>query len=91
MAQPRNPEAPGRARAATPTLPPAPATPADQGEMTVADLARGVLARELKPRTADVRRLAEAVLAKKAKKKAGAKSAGKKARKLAKIPGQRKK
>lgn len=61
----------------------------DAGELGLADLARAVLAREIKrPRIAEIRRLAEAVLAaegKRAKKKA--KKDGKK--KLAKIPGQK--
>jgi hypothetical protein len=69
-------------------------------ELTDRQLAEAVLARTLRPKTADIRRLAEAVLAKPAKKKAkdGAKKAdGKKAkspkadRKLAKIPGQKRK
>jgi hypothetical protein len=69
-------------------------------ELTDRQLAEAVLARTLRPKTADIRRLAEAVLAKSAKKKAkdGTKKAdGKKAkspkadRKLAKIPGQKRK
>ena len=69
-------------------------------EMTDRQLAEAVLARTVRPRVADVRRLAEAVLAKGAKKKGkdGTKKAGgKKAkdqkgdRKLAKIPGQKRK
>ena len=69
------------------------------GEMTDRQLAEAVLARTVRPRVADVRRLAEAVLAKSAKKAKGGtkKAAGKKAkgqkedRKLAKIPGQKRK
>lgn len=61
----------------------------DAGELDLADFARAVIAREIKrPRIADIRRLAEAVLAaeeKRAKKKS--KKGGKK--KLAKIPGQK--
>jgi len=63
----------------------------DPGELSLADLARKILAREIRPRVADIRRLAEAVLAaeeKRARKKAGARKPGKK-RKLAKIPGQK--
>ena len=68
---------------------PAPAN--DAGELALVDLARGIVAREIRPRVADVRRLAEAVLAaeeKRTRKKAGGKKDGKK-RKLAKIPGQK--
>ena len=76
----------------------------DRDGLSVADLARGVLAREIKPRVADVRRLAEAVLApaaggKKAKVEGGKKKdrprpdkkkgGGRKVKKLAKIPGQK--
>lgn len=68
-------------------------------EMTDRQLAEAVLARAVRPRVADVRRLAEAVLAKPAKKGKGGtkKTSGKKAksqkadRKLAKIPGQKRK
>ena len=63
----------------------------DEGELALVDLARGIVAREIRPRVADVRRLAEAVLAaeeKRTRKKAGGKKDGKK-RKLAKIPGQK--
>lgn len=69
-------------------------------ELTDRQLAEAVLARTLRPRAADIRRLAEAVLAKSTKKKAKdgtKKAAGKKAkghkadRKLAKIPGQKRK
>lgn len=69
-------------------------------EMTDRQLAEAVLARTVRPRVADVRRLAEAVLAKTPKKKGKGgtkKSAGKKAkapkaaRKLARIPGQKRK
>lgn len=77
------------------TMPPA---PADQDSIPLDDLARAVLDRSLRPRTAAVRRLAEGVLAraadaKKGKKKKSAASADKdgkkgggKKRKLAKIP-----
>ena len=84
--------APKKSRAA-PTPAPEPAN--DRGELTLADLARGVLAGEIRPRVGEVRRLAEAVIAvedkrakKKAKAPAGKKNGGKK-RKLAKIPGQK--
>lgn len=67
--------------------------PVDQDDMPVADLAQAVLSREIRPRTASVRRLAQAVLeftAKAPKKKKGksAKKDGKK-RKLARIPQQK--
>lgn len=69
---------------------PAPAN--DEGELTLAELARRILSREVRARVSDVRRLAEAVLTaeekrgrKKAKKKDGKKP------KLAKIPGQKRK
>jgi hypothetical protein len=81
-----------------------PATPkaADARDaLSVADLARGILAKEIRSRTVDVQRLAEAVLAgsakpKKAKKDApkrtkadgGKKKDKKSKKKLAKIPGQ---
>lgn len=81
------------APAPTPAAVPKPADSRD--DLTVADLARGVLSREVRPRVSDIRRLAEAVLAapgakpgKGKKGKAGGKKAkGKKA--LAKIPGQK--
>ena len=76
--------------------PPAP-KPADaRDELSVAELARGILSKEIRPRTGDVQRLAEAVLAggakpKKASKKAGGgKKKDKSKKKLAKIPGQSK-
>ena len=63
----------------------------DQAALSVEDLARAILARQIKrPRITSVRRLAEALLgkkAKKARKKAAKKD--KKVRKLAKIPGQK--
>ena len=54
-------------------------------------LAEAILARTLRPRVADIRRLAEAVLKpdKKEKKKAAKKAAKNTARKLSKIPGQK--
>ena len=70
----------------------------DRDQVPLADLARGVLSKEIRPRAADVRRLAEAVLAGSAKKarkdarKAQAAKDGRKKdkskKKLAKIPGQ---
>ena len=75
--------------------PPAAQEPAnDGGELGLADLARGILAKEIRPRAVDVRRLAEAVLAgggkpKKAKADGGGKKDKNKKKKLAKIPGQR--
>jgi len=76
---------------------------ADQDRLSLEQLAKGVLAREFRPRSASIRRLAEAVLAlaeadaakaakkKRASKKSGSKKPGGKKRKLAKIPGQKKK
>lgn len=63
----------------------------DQADMSVEQLARAVLDRQIiRPRIASVRRLAEALLAKKARKaKKKARKADRKARKLAKIPGQK--
>lgn len=79
--------------------------PIDQDALDAKALAKGVLARDFRPRAASIRRLAEAVLAKPkpSKKKsasgkvsgkasgkaAGKASGGKKNRKLAKIPGQK--
>lgn len=74
-----------------------PAIAIDQDALAIKDLASAVLDRSVRPRTNSIRRLAEAVLAKgeKKRKKAKAKAkkvdkAGgeKKARKLARIPGQ---
>ena len=76
---------------------PAPKAADARDEMSVADLARGILAKDIRSRAVDVQRLAEAVLAadakpKKAKKKAdGGKKKDKGKKKLAKIPGQSKK
>ncbi|TIX49609.1 hypothetical protein [Alteraurantiacibacter aquimixticola] len=84
------------------TKTPAPANdaadaPIDQDALDLKALAKGVLARDFRPRVSSVRRLAEAVLgepaapakAKKSnkKKKASGKKSGKK--RLAKIPGQK--
>jgi hypothetical protein len=74
---------------------PAPAAVDNRDKLSVAELARGILAKDIRPRTGDVRRLAEAVLAgggkpkkdKKSKADGGKKAKGK--NKLAKIPGQR--
>lgn len=69
-------------------------------EMSDRQLAEAVLARTVRPKVGDIRRLAEAVLAASPKKKVKApekKGGGKKAkakkadRKLAKIPGQKRK
>ena len=85
------------ARRKKPMAPKPAAKAADaRDEMTVADLARGILAKEIRSRTVDVQRLAEAVLAgsakpKKAKKADGGKKKDKSKKKLAKIPGQSKK
>ena len=74
--------------------PPAP-KPADaRDELSLKDLARGILSKEIRSRAVDVQRLAEAVLAggakpKKASKKAGGgKKKDKSKKKLARIPGQ---
>lgn len=68
-----------------------PAALPDQAELSAEDLARAILDRRItRPRIASVRRLAEALLGKKARKaKKKAKKADKKVRKLAKIPGQK--
>ena len=69
-----------------------PAAGSDHGQLKLAALARAILDRTIRPRTADIRRLAEAVLdAKAAKAKKGRPGGGKKRnKKLAKIPGQKK-
>lgn len=74
-----------------PQAPAAPAPLPDQAQMTAQDLARAILDRRItRPRISSVRRLAEALLAKKAgKAKKKGKKADKKVRKLAKIPGQK--
>ena len=64
--------------------------------LSVLDLARGILSKEIRSRVQDVRRLAEAVLAgggkpKKAGKADGGKKKDKSKKKLAKIPGQQSK
>lgn len=72
--------------------PPAAAEPASPPEvLDPAALAEGILARTIRPRVADIRRLAEAVLdaARKADKKKKKKAAKKAERKLSKIPGQK--
>ena len=68
--------------------PPSPAPAAES--LDPAALAAGILDRTIKPRAADIRRLAEAVLAagQKPGKKKKKKADGKK-RKLSKIPGQK--
>lgn len=91
MAQSRPKAAPKTAPQPTQTAPAAPVID-DPAELALADLARGIVAREIRPRVADIRRLAEAVLAaeeKRARKKAGRKNKDGKKRKLAKIPGQK--
>lgn len=67
--------------------------PVDQADLSLKDLARAVLAREIRPRVSSVRRLAEAVLEPKkgkgkGKKKTAKKKGDKVVRKLARIPGQ---
>ena len=91
MAQSSGTKEPRRAQAAKPGAKSAPVAANDQDELKVDDLTRAILARELRPRTGDIRRLAEAVLAKKSKKARKDKAGGKKSKKLAKIPGQKKK
>lgn len=77
--------------------PPAPEPAPDSSALSVKELARGIVSKEIRPRAADVRRLAEAVLAggggkpKKAKKADDGKKKDKSKKKLAKIPGQAKK
>lgn len=87
------------ARSKTEKQAPSPPPAGPLQELGLADLARAILSREIRPRVADVRRLAEGVLAtevrpgkeseqakgKKGKGGAGKKSGGKK-HKLAKIP-----
>ena len=79
--------------------PPAPKPVDERDGLSVADLARGILSKDIRSRAVDVRRLAEAVLAggakpKKSKKDAkkggadGGKKKDKSKKKLAKIPGQ---
>ena len=67
---------------AEPTPPVAP--PADTSRLDVKALAEAILARTIRPRVTDIRRLAEAIL----KKKKGKKLGGKK-RKLSKIPARK--
>ena len=62
----------------------------DTSTMTDRQLANAILTRLVRPRTSEVRRLAEAVLATAGKKKSKKVKDGK-VRKLAKIPGQAKK
>jgi hypothetical protein len=74
--------------------PPAPAPADTRDALSLPELARGVLSKDVRPRAVDVRRLAEAVLAgpsAKPKKDKKVKADGKKAKgkKLAKIPGQK--
>jgi hypothetical protein len=62
----------------------------DTTTMTDRQLAQAVIKRTIRPRVAEVMRLAEAVVAK-SKKKSSNKSKPKRSGKLAKIPGQGKK
>jgi hypothetical protein len=70
--------------------------PASAPELSLSEVASGILARTLRPRVAQLRQLAQAVLdteAKRAKRKAkeeGKKKGGGKKRKLAKIPARKK-
>jgi len=70
---------------APPAAAPAPAPRIDTAGLDLKALAAAILAREVRPRVADVRRLAEAVL----KKKKKGKKAGGKNRKLSKIPARK--
>lgn len=87
-----------RKQSNTPDEPANENAPTDQDALALDALAKGVLAREFRPRTASVRRLAEGVLAlqddlKKARKKTRAATKPKKKKKnkkLARIPGQKK-
>ena len=72
-----------------PEAAPAEARP-DTATMTDRQLAQAVLQRTIRPRVAEVMRLAEAVVAK-SKKKAAKKGKAGRSGKLAKIPGQDKK
>lgn len=87
--------APRSAPKPAPKSAPKPVDPRDA--LSLADLARGILSKDIRSRAQDVQRLAEAVLAgggkpKKAGKKAdGGKNKDKSKKKLAKIPGQSKK
>lgn len=65
------------------------AAPLDQDALDLKALARAVLDRSMRPRTASIRRLAEAVLAKAEHKQKKAGKSAKKSSKLAKIPGQK--
>lgn len=73
----------------TPSPAMVPAPRLDTASLDLKDLARAILARQVRPRVGDVRRLAEAALDKKRKSKKGAKKSDRKKRKLSKIPGQR--
>ena len=86
MAPPRKSETPAPAPVSDPA--PAPIARPDTTGLSAKQLARMVLAREIKPRVSEVRRLAEAVAGKPKKPKKD-KSPGKAERKLAKIPGQK--
>ena len=68
------------------------APPPDRNKLTDRQLAKAILAKALRPRVGEVRRVAEAVLRKDAPKAAKKKSKAKKAKsgKLAKIPRSRK-
>jgi hypothetical protein len=102
MPETETPVPSGRTRA-TKAVPEPPVAANDQAELTLEALAQGILSRKVRPRTSDIRRLAEAVLApspeakpKKVKALANGKDepkadkkAAKKKKKLAKIPGQK--
>ncbi|HEY6814115.1 MAG TPA: hypothetical protein VI168_01120 [Croceibacterium sp.] len=87
-----------------PESPAAPKAANVERDLSLTDLASGILSKEIRPRVADIRRLAEAVLSgghtkprkakadgegKKTKVRPEEKGGKKKKKKLAKIPGQR--
>ena len=89
---------------ARPKPPAAPKPANDHSSLSLSDLARGILSKEIRPRVGDIRRLAEAVIAgaeagpkkakaagegKKHKTRPDEKGGKKKKNKLARIPGQK--
>ena len=61
---------------ARPKSPAAPKPANDQGDLSLADLATGILSKAIRPRITDIRRLAEAVLSGGTAKPKKAKAAG---------------
>lgn len=76
---------------AVPATTASPADRPDTGAMDERELAQAILARAIRPRVGEIRRLAEAVAAKNGKKQGKKDKARKSDKKLAKIPGQKKK